>query len=81
MRIPGGLPVEMGVHIDESRCHSYPVGVDGAAGGAVYATDFGNDPVDDRDIGGPCRRASAVHYGSAPNDQVVGHDSLLAGPA
>ena len=56
-RVPGRLPVIVGVDVDEARCHHQPVGVDLASGGAEFRSDRSDAALLHCDIGDPARCA------------------------
>ncbi len=70
-RVPGDLAVEVGVHVDESGRHQRAVGVDLLVRELVDATDLGDDPVGDRDVGGARGLTRAVDDRSALDQQIV----------
>jgi hypothetical protein len=79
--IPCRLPIEVRVDVDESRRHHQAVGIDRPVRGPVDSPDLHDEAVLDGDVGSHGIGAGAVDDGSAANDEVVGHDTLLVSPA
>ncbi len=77
VRVPGGLTVEVRVHVDEPGRDERTVGIELAAGESADAADLHDDAILDRDVGSSRRRAGAVDHGAAPDDEVV-HQSSSA---
>ena len=71
VRVPGRLPVEVGVHVDEPRRDQQPVGVDDASRAIVGASHVDDHAALDRYVGRRCGRAGAVDDGATPDQQVV----------
>ena len=65
MRIPGGLPVVVGVDVDEAGCHQTAPGIDFTMAFAFDHADFGDASIVDGDIGLLARCAAAVDDGAA----------------
>jgi hypothetical protein len=76
VRIPGGLTVEVRVHVDETGRDQQAVGVELAPPGAVDASHLDDDAVGDRDVGRHRGRAGAVDDGAATDHEVVHQDFL-----
>src|SRR5260370_41538154 len=70
-RVPGRLPVVMGVNIDPARCDQQAMGVDLAARQPRLPADRGDPPAIDRQISSECRLTGPIADGAAANDDVV----------
>ena len=79
--VPRGLPVVVGVDVDEAGGDDGAVGVDAAAGlpdaGAVAVADRADSVAVDGHVGPPGRRPGPVDDGCAGDHQVMGHGSPL----
>src|SRR5690606_32494248 len=74
-RIPGRLPVIMGVDVDKARRDNLAAGVDLFATGAQIGAHRGNSVTLDRDIGNEGSGARAIDDRAAANYQIVHPDS------
>ncbi len=71
--IPGGLPVEVRVHVDPARRDQLAGGIDLAPPAPRDATDRGDASALHRDIARESRRARAVDDAAVADHQVVFH--------
>ena len=80
VRIPHGLPIIMGMNVDEARCDGQAGGVDFLGASAGDFSDGGDLAILDGDIGDVGGAAIAVHHGSAANDDIefIGHCYVLS---
>ena len=78
-RVPGRLPVIMGVDIDPAGCDQQSVGRDLAPRRPRLAADRGNAPAINCNVAAKGRPAGPVDDRAAPNDDVV-HGSALDYP-
>ena len=75
-RVPGDLPVVVGVHVDEAGRDREAGGVELLATGLVDGADRGDAAVVDGDVGRRRATTPAVDHGSVPDHQIV-HGSPL----
>ena len=71
LRIPGGLRVVVGVHVDPAGRHHQAVGVELAAAAADVAPDLGDPVTVQRDVGDERVAARPVDHQTAPHHHVV----------
>ena len=75
--LPGGLSVEVGVHVDKARGHQQTLGIDFFACCSADRADGGNAAVLDGDVCDARLAAKAVMDGAAADDQIeFGHECL-----
>ena len=73
--VPGGLAVVVGVDVDEAGGDHRTVGIDLTSPAAGHPSDLDDDPVGDRHVGEPGRRAGAVDDVPSTDHQVCDHDA------
>src|SRR6185437_5878056 len=70
-RVPGDLPVVVGVDVDEAGRDREAGGVELLATGLVDGAHHGEAPVVDGDVAGRRTTTAAVDHGSVPDHQIV----------
>ena len=79
-RVPPDLRIEMGVDVDEPRCHEEALGIDDPPGTQPVHLADRDDPVAvDRDIGSAAWRARSVDHGSTGDHQIMCHGTDAIG--